>query len=52
MLKIFKNKIDITEHVEYKTLKISESLNNRRNTAKLTVINHNVEEGQEIEVFS
>jgi len=51
MLKYYENGTEITDKVEFASLSIRESLNNRRNTASFTSINYEIAEGKEVEIF-
>lgn len=51
MLLVKLNGVDITDKVDYNTLKITEQMNNRSNTCSFSVSNYMVPEGALIEVW-
>ena len=52
MYAVFVNNTDITEKVERRTLRITEQLNNRKNTATFSVLNDDfVQEHQNVEIY-
>jgi hypothetical protein len=51
MLLVKLNGVDITDKVDYNTVKITEQMNNRSNTCSFTVSNYMVPEGALIEIW-
>jgi len=51
MLLVKLNGVDITDKVDYNSLKITEQMNNRSNTCSFSVSNYMVPEGALIEVW-
>lgn len=51
MLLVKLNGVDITDKVDYNTIKITEQMNNRSNTCSLTVSNYMVPEGALLEIW-
>ncbi len=51
MLRIFGAGVDVTQYVEYGSVKISEALNNRANTCSFDINNYKLSEGQTIKIY-